>query len=1162
MTNSPLALLCTRRLWPITVAQACAALNDNMVRNALVVLAMFRTASVGAGFAAMAGALFMAPYILLSATAGQVADRFSKRAVVIVAKASEAALMAGAAAAFLSGSIDGLLAVLFGLGVQAAVFGPVKFGILAEHLDEAELVAGNGVMECATFVAIVTGTLAGGSLVTEPHGGALVAALGGVLSAVGLAAATFLPATVPAAPGLRIGLNPLAETWRVTREAMSLRPVRLSMLGLSWFWTLGATLVAELPVVVRDTLHADGRTLSALLAVFAVGVGAGSILCSRLLKGEVSARHVPFAALGLSAFLADFAVASSHLGGLGIHHAADLLSSVQGVRALADLLLLSACGGVFSVPLYAIMQESSPQDRRSRTFAANNVLNGVAMVFGAAVVAAMESSGAGPMAVLGVASAANLAAAAWIFRILPQTTYRAIVRWYFETLHGVEVSGLENYRAAGDRVVIVSNHTSYLDASLIAAFLPDSPVFAIHSKQMEKWWVRLATSAVSTFPVDLQNPYAIKGMVESVRDRGQKLMIFPEGRLTKTGALMKVYEGAGLVADKSSAKVVSVSIDGLQFSPLGHMRGKLNLRWFPPLRLTVHPAVDLTPATTEDLTPRRRRELVGRALQDLMVDSAYRSADVDKSLFAALLDARDIHGGKTVIAEDVTREPIDYDRLVLGAVALGRALAPRPGRAAVSLPATGDEDGQAVALMLPNTVPTLVAFFGLQAFGRVPAMLNFSAGADAMLTACKAARASRVVSSRKFVEKGKLGQVVERMQAGSEGLPGVEFVWLEDVKGSIGLCAKLRAKLDASRARSLPGASAAAGGRAAILFTSGSEGTPKGVVLSHGNILSNCAQLRSVVDFNSSDIVMNAMPCFHSIGLCDGTLLPVLNGVRTFLYPSPLHYRVVPALVYDTDATIVFATDTFLNGWAKYANPYDFYKTRYVFAGAEKVKDETKRLFAERFGVRVLEGYGVTETAPVLAINTAKHNRAGTVGRFLPGIEHRLEAAEGIEGGGRLFVRGPNVMLGYMRAEAPGVLESVADGWYDTGDIVSVDADGFVTILARAKRFAKIAGEMVSMLAAETLVSAVWPDDRHAVVKLPDARKGERLVLLTTRRGADGRELLAHARTKGTPELAVPRDVMEIEAIPLLGSGKTDYPAAQRIADERAAVAAPHDEAA
>jgi acyl-[acyl-carrier-protein]-phospholipid O-acyltransferase/long-chain-fatty-acid--[acyl-carrier-protein] ligase len=319
-------------------------------------------------------------------------------------------------------------------------------------------------------------------------------------------------------------------------------------------------------------------------------------------------------------------------------------------------------------------------------------------------------------------------------------------------------------------------------------------------------------------------------------------------------------------------------------------------------------------------------------------------------------------------------------------------------------------------------------------------------------------------------------------------------------------------------------------------------------VLSHRNILSNIYQLAAVVDFNASDIVFNALPVFHSFGLTGGMLLPVLSGVRTFLYPSPLHYRIVPELVYDTNATILFGTDTFLTGYARMAHPYDFYSVRYVFAGAERVKDETRALWAEKFGLRILEGYGATETSPVLATNTPMHYRAGTVGQFLPGIAHKLEPVPGIETGGRLLVSGPNVMLGYLRPENPGTIEPVEDGWYDTGDIVEIDETGFVTIAGRAKRFAKIAGEMVSLTVVENNAAATWPDFQHAAVTIEDERKGEQVVLVTDNPNADRETLLRKAQELGFSEIMVPRTIMVTDTLPLLGTGKVDYVALRDLA--------------
>ena len=1139
MPVSPLALLTTRRLWPLTIAQSFSALNDNLVKNAMIVLAMFRLGVGGTGLSALAGALFIAPYVLLSATAGKIADRYPKPRVIVAYKVAEIGLMLGAAGAFLTASVPALLAVLFLLGVQAALFSPVKYGVLPEHLAGNELIAGNGVIEATTFVSIVCGTVAGGGLMLFKNGPVLVSALGIILSLIGLGAAVFIPSVRAADPALRVSPNLVGETWRVLRHAASIRAIWLSVLGLSWFWMMGATLLTEFPVIVRDTLHAGGGFLTLLLAVFAAGVGFGSMQCARLLHGEVSARLVPIAALGISLFCWDFASAAASAARAGaVPSAGAALATLAGWRMIGNLFLLAACGGTFSVPLYAIIQTTAAPTERARMVAANNVMNALFMVAGAATVAGLAAAGLSAPRILHLAALANLIVAAWIIRVLLYDVYRFVLWWYFRIFHRLQIAGLEHYRVAGDRVVIVANHQSYLDACVIIACLPDSPTFAIHTAQATRWFVRPFLRTVPAFPVDVQSPYAVKHMIEAVRDQGRKLMIFPEGRITVTGALMKVYEGAAMVADKAHAQVVVISIDGLQFSRFGRMRGRLRRRWFPPVKVNIRPPVTLSPPESGALSTRRRREVVGRLLHDLMVDAAFRSKETRKSLFSAMLDARAVHGRRAMILEDIQRAPISYDRLLLGAVALGRAL---------STAAPGEVY---IGVMMPNAVASVALFFGMQAFGLVPCLLNVSGGEANILSACRAAGVRFVVSSRTFVEKARLGPVVERLAA------QMQFIWLEDVRSAIGWQAKLRAKTDGWRAGRLPGTGVDPNAAAVVLFTSGSESRPKGVVLSHRSVLANCAQLSSVIDFHSGDIAFNAMPMFHAFGLTGGTIVPLISGVRTFHYPSPLHYRVVPALIYDTDATICFSTDTFLNGWARYAHSYDFYAMRYIFAGAEKVREETRHLFADRFGVRILEGYGATETAPVLTMNTALECRAGTVGRFLPGIEWRVELVAGVTAGGRLFVRGENVMLGYVRDEAPGRLYPPEDGWYDTGDIVSVDADGFVTLIGRVKRFAKIGGEMVSMTAAESLLMARWPDAVHAVLGVADARKGEALLVVTTSPQVQIPELLAFARAKGVAEIMVPRAVLVVPKIPMLATGKIDYPAVGRMLTETQGVEA------
>ena len=505
--------------------------------------------------------------------------------------------------------------------------------------------------------------------------------------------------------------------------------------------------------------------------------------------------------------------------------------------------------------------------------------------------------------------------------------------------------------------------------------------------------------------------------------------------------------------------------------------------------------------------------------------------DYRKTLFGALLDARASHGGKTSIIEDMERSPLTYDRLLLGALILGQKISLKT------------QPREPVGILLPNVTGIAVTFFGLLAYGRVPAMLNFSSGLMNLRAACKAAEIKTVLSSRKFIKKAELEVLVDGLSE------VVNIVWLEDIRQDIGLRAKLAGLLKARGARRFhskldigeddPGV---------ILFTSGSEGVPKGVVLSHANIIANCQQVYRATTFHRSDRIFNPLPVFHSFGLTAGMLMPLLTGMKSFLYPSPLHYKTIPPLIGDFAATVLFGADTFLMGYARVAEPDQFKSLRFVIGGAERIKNRTRDLWREKFDLEIFEGYGATECAPVIAVNTPERNRAGTVGPFVHDMEHRLEPVEGLEEGGRLFVRGPNVMVGYYRAERPGVLEPTVEGWHDTGDIVTVDSDGFVALKGRAKRFAKIGGEMISLAAVEAYAASVWPENAHAVVGVEDKRKGEQLVLVTDCAEATREDIMAWAREHGVSELALPRRIVKIDALPLLGTGKIDYAHINRLA--------------
>jgi acyl-[acyl-carrier-protein]-phospholipid O-acyltransferase / long-chain-fatty-acid--[acyl-carrier-protein] ligase len=950
-----LALLSSRRFAPLFFSQFCSALNDNFLKNALGMLILFGLAGGeaskhGAMLITLSGIVFIAPFFILSALGGELADRYDKALVARRVRLAE-------------------------FGIVATLFGPVKYGLLPERLKQGELPAGNALVEGATFVAILLGTIGGG--MAGVGTATLVVAVILALSVASWLAARAIPTSAPAAPALAITANPWTSTRALLRLLFADRRLASGAHIVSWFWLVGFLVLALLPALAGPATRGGPRLVVTWLATFTIGVAVGSWLAARASRDQPNLALVPLGALlmGLLALLIAWiaAVAPAMAPGVALW---GLLPSPAGLILLLGLLGLAVAGGLFIVPAFTCVQSWAPVEGRARVIAAVNVLNAAYMVVGGAVVAALQAAGVGPAPLFAALGLLCLLAAALIIRAWGAAVLRAFTRLLLRALFRLEVDGLENIPPHGEPVIFAPNHVSLLDGPILHSVLPQGAAFAVNTQIAQAWWVRPLLSFVPAHLLDPIKPLAARTLVHALKG-GASIVIFPEGRITVTGGLMKVYDGTAMIADKADVAILPVRIDGAERSPFSYLRRtqtrkalfpKVRVRFLPPRRLKID----------EVFKGKARRQAAGLLLQDMMVEAAVATARIDRTLFAALVDAR-ARAAREIAIADALGSMLSHRQLIAGAQTLAGKLVPPTS------------PGTAVGILLPNVTGAAVAFFALHSIGCVPAMINYTAGAANIVAAMRAAGVSVILTSRAWIERARLQGLMARLLASHH------IVYLEDVRAAIGPLDRLRGFLAGTR----PRVARRDDDPAVILFTSGSEGAPKGVVLSNRNILANCAQCLARVDANGEDTVFNILPLFHSFGMTGGLIMPLVGGVPVFLYPSPLHYRVVPELLYDACATIMFATNTFLAGYARAAHPYDLRNLRLLIAGGEAVTEDVRKAYMDRFGVRILEGYGVTETAPVLALNTPIANRAGSVGRLSPLMQARLESVPGIEGAGR-----------------------------------------------------------------------------------------------------------------------------------------------------------------
>ncbi|MFZ3583664.1 MFS transporter [Loktanella sp. DJP18] len=1115
--------------FPLIFTATLGALNDNLIKAAIIIFAaMSAPADQAATVGLLAGGLLMLPFVLFSGWAGIIADKFEKARMIRIVKWSELGLSVLATGAMLSGSLPAMLGIVFLMGTQSAFFGPLKLGWLPERLSEKDLVPANSYLDTGTFFAILAGTVAGG-LLAGAESLIWVGAAAITLAVLGVVAAHVLPTGQAAAPDLNIPRNPLAGNWQILKALFSDRENGRAALLDTWFWVAGSVYLSALPAYLRLTLGGGEAMLTAVMAIFAVGIGTGAFAASAMLRGKISARLVlpssliiAVASFGLT-FGFDTLAPNSGMAGL--------FATTEGLFVVACLTLIAFGGGMFAIPLKAFIQSRAGATERAQVMAGFNILSSIGIVL--ASIAMSVAIGAG-LSLSGLfLSIAISAVGAVIASVVcfPRAAIQGTLRMITKIMFRVEVTGREHLDTQGP-VVFVSNHVSFADGPLLFSLIDREVSIAVYTGWAKGALARLARP-LKIAAMDPQRPMAAKGMAHAVRDGGA-VLIFPEGRISTHGALMKVYPGTAWLVDAAQAPVVSISIEGLESSIFNRPIPGMARRLFPKVRVRVCAPQKL--GVPVELKGRARREVATRTLQDILEHGRFEMLNQQPSIPHAFHASCRTLDAKATALSDPLGTSLTRGKIAIGAAAFSAVLQRHTA------------PGEHIGVLLPGVAAAPIVLMGLWRAGRVAAILNPTLGVAPMMSAIDTGGIKQILTSQAFIDKANLGALVKDLE-----VQGITFLWTDALKAEIGTGAKIRAIMAAKRPTDV---CLSFNDTAVILFTSGTEGAPKGVVLTHGNLVANLAQLRARTDVGPRDKMLSALPLFHSFGLTGGVLLPMMTGAHVMIYPTPLHYRIIPELAYGHNATLLLGTDTFLSGWGRRASAYDFASVRAAIAGAEPVKQATRALYSEKFGVRILEGFGATEAGPVVALNTPMENRSGTVGRVLSHIETRLDDVAGVDGK-RLWIKGPNIMAGYLLAGDKGKIHAPEDGWYDTGDIVTVSSEGYMSIVGRAKRFAKVGGEMVSLAAAEVLASTLWPDAHVAALSTPDARKGEKVILITTQKNADRKTLSAFAKEKGTAEITVPSEIIIVEKIPLLASGKTDYPALSRaLAQQNEAVAA------
>ena len=1092
--------------------QFLGAFNDNLYKIIVSMRAVQVAAATGSGgeYVAISMAVFVLPFLLFSGYSGHLADSISKRTVLISVKVFEVCVMLLAFAVFFSTRMELMLIVLFLMALHSTIFSPAKYGIVPEMLPDKDLSRANALLEMSTFVAIVLGTSIGSLLFTTWK--EQTWKIGLVLLAVavaGLMTSFKITRTPTAGTTAPFHLNPFAEVSTGTRHFLKDRPLWLTVLGISYFWFLGALFQMDLLLFGSDVLRVDELRVGLMLTALAIGIGAGSMLAGRLSGDKVELGLVPLGSILMGLCCVGLYAAKPSYG-----------------WSLAMLSLLGLSSGLFIVPLNAFLQQRGEAGEKGRMIATNNFYNTVGLLLAAGTFWILHDRlHVSPDKLVLAFGILTLLATGYIVSVVPDFLIRFILWMATHTFFNVRIIGQQNVPAHGP-ALLVANHMSHVDGFLISSCVQRFIRFMVWRPYYEmkslNWFLRLARA----IPVGTSGPRDVVASIRSARQElqnGHVVCIFAEGAISRTGNMLPFKRGLEKITEGLDVPVIPVHLGRLWGSVFSFEGGKFFWKW--PRRVPYPVTVSFGQRQQQPSA-----QEVRQAILELGTEAA-----ADRKNAGDLLDLRFIKSARKnwshfAMADSSGRELSYGDALTASLLVADWMRKSRP-------------DDEMVGVLLPPSTGGALANIGITLAGKVPVNLNFTAGREAMTAAMAQCRITTVVTSKAFLTKAKI-----------EAIDGAVFI--EDIFAQAGKFDKVLAAL---RARLVPAGLLSAGktpdSLATVIFSSGSTGTPKGVMLSHYNILSNIEAMAQVFWIGGQDRIIGVLPFFHSFGFTVTIWFPLITGCGVAYHPNPTDAKTIGSLVSKYKGTFLLATPTFCGNYMRKCSKEEFASLRFVLAGAEKLREPVANAFHDKFGLELLEGYGCTELAPVACVNTPDFkagrdtqigNKPGTVGRPLPGVAVKVVDPATMEplppnSEGLLLVKGPNRMLGYL-GDPERTKEVMRDGWYVTGDIAAIDDEGFVRITDRLSRFSKIGGEMVPHLKVEEVIYGVVGDHACAVTGIPDEQRGERLVALYARPDMTPDQLWQHLSDTDLPRLWLPKreNIYQVDSVPTLGSGKLD----------------------